>query len=130
MSQIEGSNAYGRMAERSISLAHSPRFYKKKEYAENTHAHTTTIRHCRKKKPIHFGSCTTMFEEKHLHKQYKAEAVCTVYLLNNSSTDGASINPHQAYFGHIPNMAHLRIFGTIAYVSIPDEKRNKLDPKS
>ena len=73
----------------------------------------------------------TMLEEKHLPKQCWTEAVCTaVYLLNRSSTEGARITPHQAYFGRKPNMAHLRVFGSIAYVHIPDEKRKKLDPKS
>jgi hypothetical protein len=28
-----------------------------------------------------------------------------------------------------PDVSHLRVFGCIAYVHVPDEKRSKLDPK-
>jgi hypothetical protein len=73
-----------------------------------------------------------MLQEKHMPKHFWAEVVSTaVYLLNRTySTEGAHITPHEAYFGHKPTMAHLRVFGSIAYVHIPDEKRKKLDSKS
>jgi len=29
-----------------------------------------------------------------------------------------------------PNVSHLRVFGCIAYVHVPDEKRSKLNPKA
>ena len=40
------------------------------------------------------------------------------------------VTPHEKYYGKKPDLSHVRIFGSIAYVHIPDEKRQKLDPKS
>ena len=37
------------------------------------------------------------------------------------------MSPHELYFGKKPNLAHLRVFGSIAYVHVPKEKRKKLD---
>ena len=34
------------------------------------------------------------------------------------------------YFGKKPNLAHLRVFGNIAYVHVPKEKRRKLDAQT
>jgi hypothetical protein len=72
-----------------------------------------------------------MLEENHMPKHFWAEAVSiVVYLLNHASTEGAHVTPHEAYFGRKPNTAHLRVFGSIAYVPIPNKKRKKLDSKS
>ena len=40
------------------------------------------------------------------------------------------VTPHEKYFRKKPDLSHTRIFGVIAYVHIPDERRQKLDPKS
>ena len=37
--------------------------------------------------------------------------------------------PHE-YFKKKPNLAHLRVFGSIAYVQVPKEKWRKLDAKT
>jgi hypothetical protein len=39
------------------------------------------------------------------------------------------VSAHEWYFGTKPNLRHLRVFGSIAYVYIPKEKRKKLDAK-
>ena len=61
-----------------------------------------------------------------------AEAVSTaVYLRNRcptSSFPGAT--PYERWFGEKPDVDHLRIFGCSVYVHVPDEKRQKLDPKA
>ena len=36
--------------------------------------------------------------------------------------------PYAIWYGHKPHLAHLRVFGCIAYNHIPQEKRRKLDP--
>ena len=36
----------------------------------------------------------------------------------------------ELYFGRKPNLRHLRVFGSIAYVHVLDEKSRKLVPKS
>ena len=73
-----------------------------------------------------------MMNEKHMPKSYWAEAAdTTVYLMNRCTTSGVhEVTPHEKYYGRKPDLSHTRIFGAIAYVHIPDEKRQKLDPKS
>lgn len=67
-----------------------------------------------------------------LGKQYWGEAVATAnYLLNLLPTaviKGAT--PFELWWGKKPNYSHLRVFGSEAYVHVPDEKRRKLDPKA
>ena len=40
------------------------------------------------------------------------------------------MTPEQKFTGIKPNIAHLKVFGCIAYVHVPDEVRTKLDPKA
>ena len=54
----------------------------------------------------------------------------SAYLINRSPTranNGAT--PEAMYPGSKPNISHLRVFGSIAFVHIPKEKRQKLDSK-
>ena len=73
-----------------------------------------------------------MMNEKHLPKSYWAEAANTiVYLMNRCTTSGVhNVTPCEKFYGKKPDLSHVRIFGSIAYVHIPDEKRQKLNPKS
>ena len=61
-------------------------------------------------------------------KFYWAEAVRTAVYIHNQIGD--KVSAHELYFGRKANLRHLRLFGSIAYVHVPDEKRRKLDPKS
>ena len=38
------------------------------------------------------------------------------------------VSPHEKYYGKKPDLSHVRIFGSNAYMHIPNEKRLKLDP--
>ena len=40
------------------------------------------------------------------------------------------LTPHETFFGNKQDLSHVWIFGSIAYVHIPNKKRQKLDPKS
>ena len=72
-----------------------------------------------------------ILEEKHMPKNVQVEAIkTTVYLLNHTSTRGANITPHDAYFKCKHNMANLRVFDKIAYVHVLNDKRKKLNPKT
>ena len=73
-----------------------------------------------------------MMNEKHMPKSYWAEATNTTdYLMNWCTTSRVhEVTPHEKYFGKKLYLSHTRIFGSTAYVYIPDEKRQKLDPKS
>jgi hypothetical protein len=69
-----------------------------------------------------------MLEEKSLPKFYWAEAVRTAVYIQNRIRD--RVLAHERYFGTKPDPRHLRVFGSIAYLHIPKEKRNKLDTKA
>ncbi|KAK2991758.1 hypothetical protein RJ640_015492 [Escallonia rubra] len=38
--------------------------------------------------------------------------------------------PQEAWSGYKPSVSHLKVFGSIAYVHVPDQQRKKLDDKS
>jgi len=40
------------------------------------------------------------------------------------------MTPEEKFTGKNPDVSHLRMFGCIAYVHVPDEKRSKIDPKA
>ena len=74
----------------------------------------------------------SMLKSKKLPKELWAEAVaCAVYLSNRSPTRSVwGKTPQEAWSGRKPGISHLRVFGSIAHVHVPDEKRTKLDDKS
>jgi hypothetical protein len=39
------------------------------------------------------------------------------------------MTPEEAWSGRKPSVAHMRMFGCLAYAMVPDEKRGKLDTK-
>ena len=73
-----------------------------------------------------------MLKSKKLPKEFWTKAVaCVVYLSNRSSTRSVwEKTPQEAWSGRKPSISHLRVFGSIAYVHVPDERREKLDDKS
>jgi hypothetical protein len=58
-----------------------------------------------------------------------AEAINTACYLYNRAPNRTSTTttPYECWFGSKPSVSHLRIFGTTAYVLVPDVKRKKLD---
>ena len=74
----------------------------------------------------------SMLKSKHLPKEFWAEAVDTaVYLSNRSPTRSVwGKTPQEAWNGRKPGISHLRVFGSVAHVHVPDERRTKLDDKS
>ena len=67
-----------------------------------------------------------------LPKYLWAEAVNTaVYVLNRTPTaQTPNSTPYEIWSRQKPSLGHTRIFGSDAYVHVPDEKRTKLEPKS
>ena len=61
-----------------------------------------------------------------------AEVVHTdVYILNRSPTKAFdNLTPFEAYSGRKPGIGHLKVFGSICYMHVPSETRQKLDAKS
>ena len=66
-----------------------------------------------------------MLNEKHMPKSYWVEAACTVvHLMNQCTTSSVhEVIHHKKYYGKQPYLSHVRIFGSIVFVHIPDEKR-------
>lgn len=54
-----------------------------------------------------------------------ADAV--IYPKNRSPTSAVATTPYELWHGSKPDLSHLRIIGSTAYVHIPKEKRIKLD---
>ncbi|UYV73851.1 hypothetical protein LAZ67_11001138, partial [Cordylochernes scorpioides] len=67
-----------------------------------------------------------------LQPRFWAEALNTfVYTKNrceHALTKGVS--PMELWSGHKPSVRHFKIFGSLAYVHVPNMKRNKLQPKA
>ena len=58
------------------------------------------------------------------------EALATAAYLRNLSPNANDVTPYTALYGHVPDISHLRVFGSTAYAHVPKVKRNKLDPVS
>jgi len=73
-----------------------------------------------------------MLNEKNLPNYFWAKAVAIiVYIMNRTPTmvvHGMTLE--EKFTGKKLDVSHLRVFGCIAYVHVPDEKRSKLDPKA
>ena len=67
----------------------------------------------------------SMLKSKNMPKEFWAEAVdCAVYLSNRCPTRSVKdITPQQAWKGKRPSIAHLRVFGSIAYAHVDDENQ-------
>ena len=73
-----------------------------------------------------------ILHEKDMPNFYCAEVTSTtVYLVNWCTANGVHVlTPYEIFVGTTPILSHLKVFGSIVYVHIPNEKRQKLDPKS
>ncbi|GLC52651.1 hypothetical protein PLESTB_000653600 [Pleodorina starrii] len=57
------------------------------------------------------------------------EAIRTANLLRNvTPTSDSALTPWERFTGQKPDLSRLRVFGSIAYVMVPSQKRKKLDP--
>jgi hypothetical protein len=72
-----------------------------------------------------------MLNEKNLPNYFWAKVVTTaVYIMNRTPTAAVhGMTPKEKFISKKPNVSHLKVFGCIAYVHVPDEKKSKLDPK-
>jgi transposase InsO family protein len=73
-----------------------------------------------------------MLNEKNLPNYFWAEAVTTaVCIMNRTPIEVIhGMTPKEKFTCKKPNVSHLKVFGCIAYVHVPDEKRSKLDSKA
>ena len=77
-------------------------------------------------------SARCILENSQLGKEFWGYAVLTSAHIYNRlpSRSHNNISPLEHWTGKLPEIGHLRIFGATAWVHIPSEKRQKLDPKS
>lgn len=72
-----------------------------------------------------------MLAESELELSFWGEAIVTAnFVRNRSPTATKDKTPWELFYGHKPDVAFLRAFGSDAYVHIPKERRNKLEPVS
>jgi hypothetical protein len=73
-----------------------------------------------------------MLVEKGPPNKFWAEAVYTsVYLQNRLSTKAVKDKtPIEVWSGLKPTAKHLKVFGSLCYIHVPDQKRSKLDNKA
>ena len=74
----------------------------------------------------------SMLKSKKLPKEFWEKVVArAVYLSNRSLTRSVwEKTPQEVWSGRKPSISHMRVFGTISHVHIPNERRTKLDDKS
>ena len=77
-------------------------------------------------------SARCILEDAGLGKEFWGYAVLTAAYVHNRlpSRSHQDISPLEHWTGKQPNIGHLRVFGSMAWVHVPDEKCQKLDPKS
>ncbi len=73
-----------------------------------------------------------MLNEKNLPNYFWAEAVTTaVYIMSRTPTAAVhGMTLEEKFTCKKTDVSHLRVFGCIAYVHVPNEKRSKLDAKA
>lgn len=72
-----------------------------------------------------------MLSDANLDKQFWAEAAVTAgYLINRVPTRGLKETPEERWSKVKPDLSHLRVFGCLAMVQVPNRKRKKVDMKS
>ncbi|GJU99983.1 putative RNA-directed DNA polymerase [Tanacetum coccineum] len=74
----------------------------------------------------------SMLAAKNMPKKFWAEATMwSFYVLNRCPTKAlTNITPQEAWSGIKPTVDHFRVWGCLAHVHVPKEKRTKLDDKS
>lgn len=72
-----------------------------------------------------------MLQESNLPDNLWAEAANTAcYLRNMAPVSGIDRTPFELFWGQVPKVSHLRIFGCEAFIQVPKELRSKLEPTS
>ncbi len=77
------------------------------------------------------GIARAMLNGKNLPNYFWVEeVVIAIYIMDRTPiTTVHGMTPKEKFTCKKPNVSHLRVFGCITYVHVPDEKRSKLDPK-
>ena len=67
----------------------------------------------------------------HMPHYYWIEAMFAIYIMNRTPIATMhDVTLEEKFTGVKPDLSHLKVFGCIAYVHVPDELRTKLDLKA
>ena len=85
-----------------------------------------------RKNRIVMNMVRSMLSDKNIHKTFWLEAMnWTIYVLNRCPTLAVKdVTPEEAWSGVKLSVDHFRVFGCIAHVYVPEERRTKLDNRS
>ena len=74
----------------------------------------------------------SMLKSKRMPKEFRAEAVqCTIYVQNRCPHTKLDYQtPQEAWSEQKPTISHLKVFGSVTYAHVPDQRRTKLEDKS
>jgi hypothetical protein len=76
------------------------------------------------------NSIRAMLESSHLPSKFWSEALmCFNYVWNRVPHRGYLKTPFELYSGNKPSVAHLKVFGCLAYVGTPKQHQGKLDAR-
>jgi len=78
-------------------------------------------------------SAQAMLSHSYLPNKFWAEAIATATYFRNRSTTSANEEqrtPFEKWYGHKPNIGHLRVLECTAYSLVPNTERRKLDKKA
>ena len=65
------------------------------------------------------------------HAFWLEAVMCATYVLNRCPTKALqNITPYESWHGRKPSVAHLHVFGCLAYALVPVQQRRKLDDKA
>jgi hypothetical protein len=72
-----------------------------------------------------------MFLARNVSNELWAEAIgYAVFIQNRTLSSTGDVTPYEYIHGQKPNVSNLRVFGSPAFVHVPDARRRKLDPKA
>jgi len=73
----------------------------------------------------------SMLHEKQVPLELWGEAVtCATHIRNRSLSRTSEVTPFELWHGYKPDVSYFRVFGSPAFVHVPDEQRRKLDQKA
>ena len=65
------------------------------------------------------------------HSFWAEAASTTAQIMNKTPTTVIHyVTPEEKFTGKKPDLSHLKVFGCISYVHVPNELHTKLDPKA
>src|SRR6218665_3770447 len=101
-------------------------------YVELTTPYTPQQNGCAERKNRSLVEMTRcMLNDSGLPKKFWGGAIMTAnHLQNRLPVDGKETTPYEGWNKRKPDLSYVKEFGSVAYVSIPTEKRQKLDDKA